>query len=100
MHYARWTRSPHGGHRRRRGPQAGSRAALLAMLGRFDEAWPLVEARSRHLREVTGDTSREAYEDIALIATIQGDLERACHATAEAMKLIAHVAVPAATATA
>jgi len=84
--------------RRPPGSQDGSRAALLAMLGRFDEAWPLVEARSRHLREVTGETSREAYEDIALIATIQGDLERACHATAEAIKLIAQVAVPAATA--
>ena len=34
------------------------RAALLAMLGRFDEAWPLAEARSSHLREVTGNTSR------------------------------------------
>ena len=31
------------------------RAVLLAMLGRFDEAWPLAEARSDHLREVTGD---------------------------------------------
>ncbi len=29
------------------------RAGLLAMLGRFDEAWPLAEARSNHLREVT-----------------------------------------------
>ena len=28
------------------------RAALLAMLGRIDEAWPLAEARSDHLREV------------------------------------------------
>ena len=32
------------------------RAALLAMLGRIDEAWPLAEARSSHLREVTGDS--------------------------------------------
>ena len=31
-----------------------ARAVLLAMLGRFDEAWPLAEARSAHLREVTG----------------------------------------------
>ena len=28
------------------GSQDGPRAALLAMLGRFDEAWPLAEARS------------------------------------------------------
>ena len=44
------------------GSQDGVRAVLLAMLGRFDEAWPLAEARSSHLREVTGDTSRDAYE--------------------------------------
>ena len=31
-----------------------ARAVLLAMLGRIDEAWPLAEARSDHLREVTG----------------------------------------------
>ena len=31
-----------------------ARAALLAMLGRIDEAWPLAEARSNHLREVDG----------------------------------------------
>ena len=31
-----------------------ARAVLLAMLGRIDEAWPLAEARSNHLREVTG----------------------------------------------
>ena len=30
------------------------RAVLLAMLGRIDEAWPLAEARSDHLREVSG----------------------------------------------
>ena len=30
------------------------RAVLLAMLGRIDEAWPLAEARSDHLREVGG----------------------------------------------
>ena len=32
---------------------------LLAMLGRLDEAWPLAEARSSHLREVTGSITRE-----------------------------------------
>jgi hypothetical protein len=79
------------------GSQDGARAALLAMLGRFDEAWPLAEARSRHLREVTGDTSRDAYENLAMIATIEGDRERACRYVAEAIKRIAHVPIPAAT---
>ena len=37
------------------------RAALLAMLGRIDEAWPLAEARSRHLREVTGNAVRQGH---------------------------------------
>ena len=59
------------------GSQDLPRAALLAMLGRFDEAWPLAEARSSHLREVTGNTSRDAYGYLALIATIEGDRERA-----------------------
>jgi class 3 adenylate cyclase/tetratricopeptide (TPR) repeat protein len=80
------------------GSQDGPRAVLLAMLGRFDEAWPLAEARSSHLREVTGDTSRDAYEDLGMIATIEGDRERACRYVAEAIKRIAHVAIPAATA--
>jgi class 3 adenylate cyclase/tetratricopeptide (TPR) repeat protein len=80
------------------GSQDGVRAALLAMLGRFDEAWPLAEARSSHLREVTGDTSRDAYEYLAVIATMEGDRERACRYVAEAIKLIAHVPIPAATA--
>jgi len=79
------------------GSQDGARAALLAMLGRFDEAWPLAEARSSHLREVTGDTSRDAYENLAVIATIEGDRERACRYGAEAIKRIAHVPIPAAT---
>ena len=79
------------------GSQDGARAVLLAMLGRFDEAWPLAEARSSHLREVTGDTSRDAYENLALIATIEGDRERACRYVAEAIKRIAHVPIPAAT---
>ena len=79
------------------GSQDGQRAMLLAMLGRFDEAWPLAEARSSHLREVTGDTSRDAYGDLALIATIEGDRERACRYAVEEIKLIADVAIPAAT---
>jgi class 3 adenylate cyclase/tetratricopeptide (TPR) repeat protein len=80
------------------GSQDGPRAVLLAMLGRFDEAWPLAEAWSSHLREVTGDTSRDTYGDLALIAMIEGDRERACRYIAEEIERIAHVAVPTATA--
>ena len=63
--------------RRPPGSQDAPRAVLLAMLGRLDEAWPLAEAQSNHLREVTGNTSRDAYGYLALIATIEGDRERA-----------------------
>jgi class 3 adenylate cyclase/tetratricopeptide (TPR) repeat protein len=79
------------------GSQDGQRAALLAMLGRFDEAWLLAEARSSHLREVTGDASRDAYEYLAMIASIEGDRERACRYVAEAIERITHVVIPAAT---
>ena len=79
------------------GSQDLPRATLLAMLGRFDEAWPLAEARSSHLREVTGNTSRDAYGYLALIATIEGDRERAVQYGVEEIKLIAHIAIPAAT---
>ena len=37
------------------------RAALLAMLGHFDEAWPLAEARSNHLREISGNSVQEGH---------------------------------------
>jgi tetratricopeptide (TPR) repeat protein len=58
------------------------RAALLAMAGRFDEAWPLAEAQANHLREVTSDTFVScAY--LWLIATIEGDRERARRHNAE-----------------
>ena len=80
------------------GAQHLPRAALLAMLGRFDEAWPLAEARSSHMREVTGNTSRDAFMIFGLIATIEGDRERAVQYSAEEIELIAHVATPAATA--
>jgi class 3 adenylate cyclase/tetratricopeptide (TPR) repeat protein len=53
-----------------------ARAVLLAMLGRFDEAWPLAEARSDHLREVTGGVMADGY--LAAIAMIEGDRQRAC----------------------
>ena len=78
------------------GSQDLPRAALLAMLGRFDEAWPLAEARSSHLREVTGNASRDAY-DLSLIATIEGDRERACRYRTALIDLMAEHAVAAAT---
>jgi class 3 adenylate cyclase/tetratricopeptide (TPR) repeat protein len=53
-----------------------ARAIHLASLGRIDEAWPLAEARSRHLREVTGAAWADGH--LAMIATIEGDRERAC----------------------
>jgi class 3 adenylate cyclase/tetratricopeptide (TPR) repeat protein len=65
------------------------RAALLAMLGRFDEAWPLAEARSSHLREVTGNTSPGVYMYLTAIATIEGDEERACQYRAEMINVVA-----------
>ncbi len=83
---------------RPRGSQDHPRATLLAMLGRFDEAWPLAQARSSHLREVTGNTSRDADRYLAMIATIEGDRERAVQYGAEELELIAHLAIAAATA--
>jgi class 3 adenylate cyclase/tetratricopeptide (TPR) repeat protein len=53
-----------------------ARAVLLAMLGRFDEAWPVAEARSDHLREITGGPWAEGH--LAAIAMIEGDRPRAC----------------------
>jgi class 3 adenylate cyclase/tetratricopeptide (TPR) repeat protein len=53
-----------------------ARAVLLAMLGRFEEAWPLAEARAEHLREVTSGTWADAH--LAVIAIVQGDRQRAC----------------------
>jgi class 3 adenylate cyclase/tetratricopeptide (TPR) repeat protein len=79
------------------GSQDLPRAALLAMLGRFDEAWPLAEARSSHLREVTGNTSADAHFYLSMIATIEGDRERACRYAVEQIEVIAQAAVPAAT---
>jgi class 3 adenylate cyclase/tetratricopeptide (TPR) repeat protein len=80
------------------GSQDAPRAVLLAMLGRFREAWPLAEARSSHLREATGNTSRDAYGSLSMIAKIEGDRERACGYSAEEIEVIADVAIPAATA--
>jgi class 3 adenylate cyclase/tetratricopeptide (TPR) repeat protein len=52
------------------------RAVLLAMLGRIDEAWSLAEARSAHVREVSGVWAGENY--LAVIAMIENDRPRAC----------------------
>jgi tetratricopeptide (TPR) repeat protein len=62
-----------------RPPGAGdlSRAVHLAMVGRFDEAWALAQARADHLREVTGSPVEGAVY-LALVANIEGDRERAC----------------------
>jgi class 3 adenylate cyclase/tetratricopeptide (TPR) repeat protein len=65
---------------RPRGASDLGRAVLLAMLGRIDEAWQLAEARSEHLREVSGD-SFVGDEYLAAIAQIEGDRERACRHT-------------------
>ncbi len=48
------------------------------MQGRFDEAWPLAEARSRHLQEISGDSLQEGHLYLWLIAIIEGDRERTC----------------------
>jgi len=51
------------------------RARLLAILGRFSEAWEVARAEGERLREVTGDDRAELiYADIA---ALEGDHERA-----------------------
>ena len=47
------------------------------MLGRTDEAWPLAEARSDHLRDVGGGHF-VGDEYLAVIAMVEGDRRRAC----------------------
>jgi len=59
------------------------RAALLAMLGRFEEAWPLAEAQADHLREVAGEVVWLGNQYLWLIAVIEGDRQRACGFNAE-----------------
>jgi tetratricopeptide (TPR) repeat protein len=51
------------------------RAVLLAMLGRFDEAWAAAHEASRRLRELTGQEAGEYA--LAVIATLAGDHEEA-----------------------
>ena len=72
------------------------RAALLAMLGRFDEAWPLAEARSSHVREITGNTSQAGHLYLWLIAVIEGDRERACRHNADMIDVMGPGSVTAA----
>jgi class 3 adenylate cyclase/tetratricopeptide (TPR) repeat protein len=62
------------------------RAALLAMLGRIDEAWPLAEARADHMREIGSAWPPEWH--LALIAMIEGDLERACRHWADLIEAL------------
>ncbi len=51
-----------------------SRARVLAMLDRYDEAWPLALEASKRLHELTGD---EGGEQVADIAALAGDFETA-----------------------
>jgi tetratricopeptide (TPR) repeat protein len=53
------------------------------MLGRLDEAWPLAEAASNHLREVSGDSLQDVHVHLWLIAMIEGDRQRACRHNTE-----------------
>ncbi|MBA3717270.1 MAG: AAA family ATPase [Actinobacteria bacterium] len=54
-----------------------NRARLLAMLGRFEEAWPLANSASERIREFTGDNRGELV--LADIAAYEGDYETAAH---------------------
>jgi class 3 adenylate cyclase/tetratricopeptide (TPR) repeat protein len=63
------------------------RAVLLAMLGRIDQAWPLAEARSNHLRDIGGGWY-VGLEYLSLIAMIEGDRERACRYHAELIDML------------
>src|SRR5262249_41153762 len=93
-------------HLRPPGSQDLPRAALLAMLGHIDRAipvpsaepFPRVESRSAHLLEVGGISSWDAHAYLALIATIEGDRERVCRHSAEALEVVTEATVGAATA--
>ena len=71
------------------------RAALLAMLGRIDEAWPLAEAQSSHLREVSGNPLQEGHLYLWLIAMIEGDRQRAYRHNAEMLDMLGSGSVAA-----
>jgi tetratricopeptide (TPR) repeat protein len=70
------------------GSQDLSRAVFLAMLGNLDEARSLAEARTSHLREVTGTTPRLALRSLAMIEGIGGDRQRACQYRAAALEFV------------
>lgn len=53
------------------------RAQLLAMLGRFDEAWASALEASERLREITAGADRRGEAPLAEIAALSGDFERA-----------------------
>jgi tetratricopeptide (TPR) repeat protein len=52
------------------------RTPLLAMLGRFEEAWTMAREASRQLAELTAD---EGDEQLSYIAALAGDYETAAH---------------------
>jgi class 3 adenylate cyclase/tetratricopeptide (TPR) repeat protein len=53
-----------------------ARAYLLALLGRFEEAWTVAREQAERLRELRGE-GHEAW--LAWIARLEGDEERAAH---------------------
>jgi class 3 adenylate cyclase len=53
-----------------------ARAYLLALLGRFEEAWQVARGQAERLRELSGE-GHEAW--LAWIARLEGDEERAAH---------------------
>jgi class 3 adenylate cyclase len=55
------------------------RARLLAMLGRFDEAWPLAHEANARERELSG--TEIGYAFVADVAEIEGDYEAAARYT-------------------
>ena len=78
------------------GSQDLARAVFLAMLGNLDEARSLAEARSDHLREVTGSIPRRALRSLAMIEGIGGDPELACRYRAAALEFVADAPIAAA----
>ncbi|HEX8917717.1 MAG TPA: adenylate/guanylate cyclase domain-containing protein [Chloroflexota bacterium] len=54
-----------------------ARAELLAMLGRFEEAWATAREASRRRREVTGEDGGDVMSALARVAALAGDYESA-----------------------
>ena len=63
------------------------------MVGHSDEAWPLAEARSVHLRDVGGGYGGQEY--LAVIAVIEGDRQRACRHHTETIDAVTSEGVAA-----